>query len=176
MIRSFCSSLRQFRKDRSGAAMVEFAIALPLCLLMLAIVIEGARMTWVHQAAASGVRDASRYFARIQNPSVCDSSASVDAFDNSVDIGNRARDIVLLRVGDTSASILPRGLRNVSVNHAMQCTSVNYGTAGSAVVPVVEVAVTLTIDFPFGGVFGLFGQPLDPLTTTISDESRVYGI
>lgn len=175
MIRRIYPSLRRFRADHSGAAMLEFAIALPLVLLMLAVIVEGTRITLVHQAAASGVRDATRYFARIQNPSVCDSTASAEAFDNDTTIATRAREIVVFRVGNQSDSILPRGLRNVAVNHSMQCTTINYSGSGSAVVPVVEVAVTLTIDFPFGGVFGLLGQPLDPLTTTISDESRVYG-
>lgn len=175
MIRETLHKIRKFRDENSGAAMVEFAIALPLLLLVLAVVVEGSRITWIHQVAASGVRDASRYLARTNAPSICDNAASVQAFNDSTAIADRAQDIVTTSV-DLTDTIMPTGVRDVVVNHTLQCTSVDFSGTGAALVPVVEVAVTLTIDFPFGGVFDLFGQPLAPLTTVVSDESRVYGI
>ena len=175
MNRTAFHKIRRFRNENSGAAMVEFAIALPLLLLVLAIVVEGSRITWIHQVAASGVRDASRYLARTEQSSVCNSTAGVQAFNNNTAIAARAQEIVTSSV-DLTNTILPTGVRNVVVNHTLQCTSVDFTGTGTTLVPVIQVAVTLTIDFPFGGVFDLFGDPLAPLTTVVADESRVYGI
>lgn len=175
MIRFTRHKARQFREETSGAAMVEFAIALPLLLLVLAIVVEGSRITWIHQVAASGVRDASRYLARSQQSAVCGTAASVQAFNSNATIAARVQEIVTSSV-DLTDTIVPSGVRGVVVSHSLDCTPVEFTGMGTTLVPVVEVAVTLTIDFPFGGVFDLFGDPLEPLTTVVTDESRIYGI
>lgn len=178
MIRSAQNFLRRFRKDASGAAILEFTIGLPLLLLVLAIIIEGSRITWIHQAAASGVRDASRYLARTQSAEICSGANFATqraTFNARADIDTRATNIVTRNV-DFSESILPNRVSVVDVDFELQCTTVTYSNTNSARVPVIEVEVTLTIDFPFGGVFAFFGEPLQPLTTTISDETRMFGV
>ena len=160
-------TLRAFRDDRSGAAMVEFAISLPFLLLVTAIVIEGSRIAWTHQAAASGVRDAVRYIARIAPSDICD--GTVDIADYKTDATN----IVAERTGSPDEQILPGGVTVLDVTPSLDCVDVDYSTVD---VPVVEVRVQIQIAFPFGGVFDLFGDPLEPLTTEIADESRVFGI
>ena len=176
MKHEFLCAIRRFCKENSGAALVEFAIALPLLLLMLAVIVEGSRITWIHQAAAAGVRDATRYFARTQSALICENAANVSAFNNSTTVRDAAQDIVTERVGSPGQSILPGGVRDIQVSPVMACTTVNYPSSAAAVVPKVGVDVTLTIDFPFGGVFRFFsGSELAPLTTTIGDETRVFG-
>ena len=172
MIRTLFDKTRTFRGENSGAAMVEFAIALPILLLIIAIVIEGSRIAWTHQAAASGVRDATRYIARLAPPTLCDDTeAGITALEASFE--DDASDIVALRVGSADEQILPGGVDVLDVSPEFQCVTVDYSTDEIA---VVEVRVRLEISFPFGGVFGIFGDPLQPLTTEVADESRVYGI
>ena len=160
-----------FLEDRSGAAMVEFAIALPLLLLVLAVVVEGSRIGWTHQAAASGVRDASRFIARIAESNICNDAAAQSTFTD--DYATDASDIVTLRVGSADEQILPGGVNVISVTPTVRCEAVTYNASG---IPIVEVRARLEIEFPFGGVFDLFGDPLEPLTTEISDQSRIFGI
>jgi len=176
MIRTAFHKISRFRDENSGAAMVEFAIALPLLCLIVAIVVEGSRITWIHQVAASGVRDASRYIARTEQPPANCNLASQQAFDSDTKIADKADAIVTSSV-DLTNTILPNGVRDVEVKHSLQCTSVDFtGVVGSTAVPVVEVAVTLTIDFPLSGFFDILFDPIGPLTTVITDETRVYGL
>ena len=113
MIRSFSQKLRAFREDRSGAAMLEFAISLPILLLILAVVIEGSRIAWTHQAAASGVRDASRFLARITQADICSNAGSLATFTD--DFRDEATDIVAERVGSPDEQILPGGVNVVAI-------------------------------------------------------------
>ena len=174
MIRTFIEKTRSFKEDKSGAAMVEFAIALPILLLVLAIIVEGSRIAYAHQAAASGVRDASRYIARLASDTVCD-TADVAGANTALQtqFGTEATNIVSARLGDPTEAVLPGGVTIQSVTPALRCRAVDYSTAD---VSVVEVTVTLEIEFIFGGVFDIFGDELEPLTTQIADQSRVFGI
>jgi Flp pilus assembly protein TadG len=167
MIRRLVHKSRAFRDDHSGAAMVEFAISLPLLLLVIAIIVEGSRIAWTHQAAASGVRDAARYIARLAPSDICDGAANI------LDYQTDANDIVVGRMGDPSDRILPSGVNVIQVVPDLDCADVAYSTDQ---VPFVEVYVDLEIEFPFGGVFGLIDEPLEPITTRIADRSRIFGI
>lgn len=178
MTRALQKFVSRFGKDTSGAAILEFTIALPLMLLVLAIIIEGSRITWTHQAAASGVRDAARYLARTQSPDICSGAnfaTKRSTFNARADIDTRATQIVTQNV-DFTQSILPNRVTLVDVDFDLQCTTVAYSNTSSERVPVIEVEVILTIDFPFGGAFAFFGNRLEPLTTRIADETRVYGV
>ena len=104
MIRRVCDTLVAFRKANSGAALVEFAICLPLLLLVMAIIVEGTRITWTYQAAASGVRDATRMIARLAPDDICTGTANIG------DFKTEATDIVQLRAGTTDEQILPTGV------------------------------------------------------------------
>ncbi len=170
MIRVLAHKLRAFCKDGSGAAILEFAISLPILLLIIAVVIEGSRITWTHQAAASGVRDASRFLARITPPNLCEDATGVSNY--PTEYGAQATSIVATRIGAPEEQILPGGVDVISVTPSVDCVDVDYQTADVA---VVQVRVRLQITFPFAGAFDFFGEPLAPLVTEISDESRIYG-
>jgi hypothetical protein len=170
MIRSLAHRLRVFGKEHSGAAMVEFAISLPMLLLITAVVIEGSRITWTHQAVASGVRDASRYLSRISPPNLCDNATDVDNY--PTEYGAQAAEIVSARMSAPNAQVLPGGVDVISVIPSVDCVDVDYQVDDVA---VVQVRARLQITFPFAGAFDFFGEPLAPWVTEISDESRIFG-
>ena len=160
--------LRQFRTDCSGVALVEFAIALPLLLLTIGIVIEGSRIATIHQATAAGVRDAARMIARVAPGNFCIESGVA-----LPDYTTEATDIVVERAGAPGERVIPSGVNVTSINATLGCVDVDYSTDD---VPMVFVVATIEINFPFAGAFEFFGNRLDPLTTVISDQSRVFGI
>ena len=65
-----------FRQSEAGATAVEFAILLPVMMVVFAAIVEGSRIYWNYQSAVSGVRDASRYLARITNADICGGTAN----------------------------------------------------------------------------------------------------
>lgn len=66
----------RFLRDEDGVALVEFAVVLPMMLLVLAIIFEGTRLLLSYQAAISGVRDATRFLSRVVPATVCASVAA----------------------------------------------------------------------------------------------------
>lgn len=174
MIRLLTQKTRAFAKEQSGAAMVEFAIALPILLLVLAIIIEGTRFAYAHQAAASGLRDASRYVSRVAAQDPCDTvdqAAANTALQTQ--FGTRVSEIVQYRMGTQGETVLPGGITVTSVTPSLICKTVDYNGNG---ISVVEVTATLNVQLIFGGVFGIFNERRDGFTTSISDQSRIFGI
>ncbi len=155
--------LGRFRRDDRGAALVEFALVLPIMLIFFGTTVEGARMMWSYQAASSGVRDASRYLAMVAPIDACTSATAVAGFADDLE------DIVLVSV--SGATIYPGDITINSVTP--QCvqgdhTGLDFG--------VVEVTASITIDFPFGRLFTLVGnRALPGFTARISDQHRVFG-
>lgn len=157
----------RFLRGNRGAALVEFAISLPFTLLVFAVVIEGARLFWSYQTTAAGVRDAARYLARIAPADACDGSGDFS--------GYTARMEQIVRETSSGNSLFPSSITVTSVAPELLCVTVSYSADPA---PVAQVTATLEVTFPFGGVFGLFDtlQDLETVTTTVTDQSRVYGI
>lgn len=65
--------LARLWNDRRGAAMVEFAFALPMLVITIVGVIEVGRAIHYHQALTEGVRAGVRYLSRVADP--CSSEA-----------------------------------------------------------------------------------------------------
>jgi Flp pilus assembly protein TadG len=65
--------LRKLLEDASGTAAVEAAVALPMLLLLGSGVFEFSNAIFDHQEIATGIRDAARYLARVQDPTVATS-------------------------------------------------------------------------------------------------------
>ncbi|WP_170465341.1 TadE/TadG family type IV pilus assembly protein [Ruegeria arenilitoris] len=156
--------ITRIKRCESGAPMVEFGIVLPLILLFFAVIIEGGRITWIHQATAAGVRDASRMIARIAPIDAC-TSGGVGGYDGM------ATTIVENQLG--GSSILPHGTTVVDVTPTCVSRSGAYRVNPTS---VVEVTAEIQIDYLFGNMFSLFGAALGPLTTEISDQSRIFGV
>ncbi len=163
-MRRLIAHITRLKRCDAGAPMVEFAMVLPLILLFLAVIIEGGRITWIHQATAAGVRDASRMIARIAPVDLC-SAGTVANYDTL------ATTIVTNQLG--GSSIMPAGATIVDVTPTCIPRTGTYRVSPAS---VVQVTAEIEIDYLFGGIFGWFGDSLTSLTAEISDQSRVYGV
>jgi Flp pilus assembly protein TadG len=163
------SRIRRFRDDTSGLALVEFAICLPLTLLIFATIIEGGRMMWSFQAAISGVRDATRYMSRTTPADIC---VNLGSFDDRKAL---ITDIVRNRVSSdgSDAPVLPVRVTVVDVTASPVCEETTPALRISPT-PVVQVTALVRIEHPWSAFFdGALGSESD---VTISDEARAYGI
>lgn len=157
-------TLRAFLRDEDGAQLVEFAIVLPLMLLMLAVIVESGRMMWSYQAVVSGVRDASRYLARVTARDICTAGGGVSGYTAVLTtIVNKASD---------GTAVLPTGVRVTAVTPTLTCPA---GTFRSNAAPIVTVRADVELSFPFAHLFEFAGGSRPDITTTVSDQSRVYG-
>jgi len=158
------TEIKRFINDCDGVALVEFAILLPMLLLVFAVMIEGSRLMWSYQSTISGVRDATRYLARIAPVDICSSGGTVVGYSGAL------MTIITKNIdGDT---IFPAGITVNSVTPTLTCTP---GAFRVNPAPVVQVTASITVNFIFGGVFNFAGGSLTSVTTTISDQSKVYG-
>lgn len=157
--------IARFHKDESGVALVEFAILLPMLLLIFAVVIEGGRMMWSYQAVAAGVRDASRYLARVAPETICADGGSVAGFNGQL--------LGIVRNASSGNALFPQSITVNSVTPSLRCVAGAYRISPA---PVVSVSANLTITFPFSGLFVFAGGTRPTITTTIQDQNRVYGL
>lgn len=156
---------RRFLRDSTGAALVEFAILLPMLLVVFAVIVDGGRLMWSYQTAAAGVRDAARYLARATPSNVCSGSRSVASL--------TARLEGIVRNSIDGNALFPSGITINSVTPSLTCVT---GTYRVSPAPVAQVTARLTVTFPLGDLFSLFDESLGTVTTTITDQSRVFGL
>ena len=156
--------IKRFINDCDGVVLVEFAILLPMLLLVFAIMIEGSRLMWSYQSTISAVRDATRYLARIAPVDICSSGGSVTGY--SADL------MTIISRNIDGTTIFPAGITVDSVVPSLTCTP---GAFRVNPAPVVQVTASITVNFIFGAVFSFSGGSLTSVTTTISDQSKVYG-
>ncbi|GGL58175.1 TadE/TadG family type IV pilus assembly protein [Wenxinia marina] len=154
-----------FFGNDSGAALVEFALALPLFLILFAATVDGARMMWSYQKAAAGVRDATRYLGRTTPLSICGGAGGSVA-------GRQAQLEGIVRNAIGGGSIVPAGVTVTSVVPSHVCLA---GTWRNGPVPIATVTASLEITMPFSGVFQLVGGSVGTFTATITDQTRVFG-
>jgi Flp pilus assembly protein TadG len=160
------TAMTRLRRDEAGTALVEFAIVLPLLLLMLAVTIEGGRLMWAYQSTISGVRDAARYLARASDNDACSGGAALDAFEPQL--------LTMVRESSDGNTLFPQSIVVTAVDASVNCMT---GDFRGSPIGVAEVEATLQITFPFSGLFTWgAGDELPTLTTTVTDQARVYGI
>jgi len=153
-----------FARDERGAALVEFAIILPMMLLIFAVIIEGSRMMISFQAAISGVRDATRYLSRVAPVDICSSGGSVAGYSNQLQ--------TIVSQGISGNSVFPT---SVTVNFVTPSFSCVAGTYRISPAGVAQVTANVTITFPFAGLFTLNGGNLPQITTNVTDAARIFG-
>lgn len=164
MSSSFTAKAAQFARDESGVALVEFALVLPMMLVVFAVIIEGSRMMMSYESAISGVRDATRYLARIVDAGICSTGGSVSGYAGSLK--------TLVEHGATGSTIFAPSVTVGTVTPSYRCVT---GTYRNGPVPVAQVTAQITVIFPFGGIFALVGGSQPTLTTTVTDQARIYG-
>lgn len=144
-------------------ALVEFAFALPLFLILFAVVADGGRMLWSYQKAVAGVRDATRYLSRSANVDICPGGTLAEYAP------------MLQRIVANSVAgddIVPSGVTVVSVVPTLSCPA---GDFRNSPVGVASVTATIRITMPLSGVFQLVGGEVGTFDAVITDRSRVFG-
>lgn len=184
------SRLRKFRKQDEGAALVEFAIILPLMLLAFFTIVEFSRLFFSYQGALAGVRDATRYLARTQDERICvtDPSGSnyttytqsawnsANASTTDGDTPNTYYGIVWRNMRTEAASELPANVELNQIQYRHFCEAGTGGGFRQALVPMAELRAQFTVTMPLVGILEINGQPLiDPIVRVIVDQSRIYG-
>lgn len=161
---SLRTMLRRLTRGQDGAALVEFMLVFPIMLLFFAVLVEATRLLWSYQMAVDGVRDAGRYLARIAPVEICLSGGSVAG------LATVLRDIVEDDIGGNP--LFPALVTVNSVTPSVACVAGSYRTNPA---PIATVSAGLTLTFPLGGIFSLFGASLTSVTTTVTDSARIYG-
>ena len=156
--------LSRFWRSERGAILVEFALVLPMMLLVFAVIVEGSRMMWSYQAAISGVRDATRYLARILPSDICASGGTADSYAGTI--------TAIVDRSISGGSVVPGGITIQTVTPSFTC---HEGSYRGGTVAVAEVAAQVEMTFPLVRVLQFFGAASGRFTTTITDRSRVFG-
>ncbi|SDZ50902.1 TadE-like protein [Jannaschia faecimaris] len=165
--------LKQFLKSEDGVAVVEFVISLPLMILIFAIIVEFGRLFIGYQAVLSGVQDASRYLGRIAPVDICPTDGSVTGgtftggifTDYETDLKTR------IETDRSDNSVLPSQFAVTGVDATYACVPGDFRTSPA---PVATVAAQISVQFPLGFLFGIFGNELDPFSATVSGSSRIF--
>jgi Flp pilus assembly protein TadG len=153
-----------FLHEEAGAILVEFALVLPMMLLVFAMVVESSRFLWSYQSAIGGVRDAARYLSRSAPADICKTGGSVSGYAPAV------YDMVALSIARDT--VMPGGIAVVSVTPSLVCRT---GSYRGGTVAVVQISAEVRMTFPFAGPLGFFGVTIPTKTTTITDRSRIIG-
>lgn len=154
----------RFLRCERGVVLTEFAISLPLILVVFAVIVESGRTFWSYQAAISGVRDATRYLARLAPLNSCP-AGDLSGYD--------AQLTTIVTRSVTGTTIFPPRVTVTQVSSELTCVS---GTLRQDPAPVASVTAEVTIELPFAGVFRLVGGDLSRIDTEITDSARIYGI
>lgn len=138
-------------------------MVLPMMLLVFSLIVEGGRMLISYQSAIAGVRDATRYLSRVVPPGTC-TSAAVTA--------HAAKLTTIVSHTATNNSVFDSA---VVVNSVTPSATPHTGSYRISPVCVASVTANVTINFPFGTIFGWFGGSVASITTNVTDSARVFG-
>jgi Flp pilus assembly protein TadG len=159
--------LHRFRRSEDGSALVEFAVSLPLILIVSFGTIDAMRLFWTYQAAVAGVRDAARYVARVAPDDICVSGGSLSGYETRL-----AAAIDSTLDGD---GLYTGGVTISNVTATLTCE----GALGlrQSQVPVARVSADMSIAMPFTEILALAGGAgFGTLTTRIVEDARVFGL
>ena len=156
--------LNRLTTDDRGGAIAEFLLGLVPLVIAFALIFEFGRAFWSHQAAIKGVRDATRYLTRVEDPS---------------DPGAQAIAQNLLLTGQQASGGTARWSSGSAPPMEVLITEVaNAGGTfrGPATIRIVSVAANVELQLPLGDVFTLFGgSGLGVATYSVGDTARHYG-
>lgn len=163
------SAIGNLARDTRGAALVEFALALPILLLVFGVIVEGTRMMWSYQSAITGVRDATRYLARVVPSDICNTDPT------GASLADHQAKLEQIVGGDDDRNMFPSMITVDSVTPSLACEDGPTFPYRNNPAPVATVAAQMTISFPLGELFEFAGSRLPDVTTTVSDASRIFG-
>lgn len=157
---------RRFRRSDRGALLVEFAVILPILILLFGIIVEGGRMMWSYQTAAAGVRDAARYLGRVVPSDLCDTTISLDGYEANLKSMIETNFI-------TKGSVMPSLVTITALEVTRESCTEGFRVPKVA---IVRVDATMNIDLPFKGMLEIVGGRFpEVITTVITDRTRAFG-
>jgi len=149
--------------DDRGGAIAEFMLGLVPLVLALALIFEFGRAFWSHQAVIKGVRDATRYLTRVEDPS--DPTAQ-----------DVARSLLLTSQQAGGVQRWSSGSEPPMEVSITEIDNTSGTFRGPATIRIVNLAANVELQLPMGGVFALFGgSPLGVVTYSVGDTGRHYG-
>jgi hypothetical protein len=159
--------LNRLRRDDRGGALAEFLLGLVPLVIAFALIFEFGRAFWSHQAAIKGVRDATRFLTRVEDPN----DPAAQAVAQRLLTGQQAPGGVE-RWSSGSAAPMEVSFDDVANADA----DGNPLFRGPATIRMVNVAANVELQLPMGGVFALFGgNPIGTVTYSVGDTGRHYG-
>lgn len=133
---------------QQGAAAVEFAIVLPLLLLVLTGIVEYGRLMWNYDALAKATRDAARYLSLEKPINAAAENTARTMVDNAAAASG---------IGD----LLPNA-EYVPISCSPDCNAPN------------TVTVRINYDFTIGGWVPVFGTAVGPAITLSPHTTMPY--
>lgn len=164
MFSKILSPIRRLARAEDGVALVEFAMVLPLFLAVFGVIVSGSRMMWSYQLAISGVRDATRFLARAAPANICTTSGSVAGY--TTQLTN------MVSGASTGGGILPVQVTLDQVTPSYRCVT---GSYHGGTVAVAQVSAQFTFGLPFANLLSFFGAQQTSVTTTVTDQARIFG-
>ena len=157
----------RFWRREEGAIMVEFAISLPMILILAMLTVESMRLFWSYQAAIAGVRDATRYLARIAPADLCTTGGTVTGYATQLE--------AIVETTIAGSALFPAGVTVTSLTSTHAC--IDSLALRQARVPVATVSANVSITMPFSQILRVIGaNPSATINTTVRDQARVYGL
>jgi hypothetical protein len=159
--------LNRLRRDDRGGALAEFLLGLVPLVIAFALIFEFGRAFWSHQAVIKGVRDATRFLTRVEDPS----SPAAQAVAQRLLLTGQQAPGGVERWSSGSAPPI-----EVSFNDVANADSDgNPLFRGPATIRMVNVAANVELQLPMGAVFALFGGAPGSVTYSVGDTGRHYG-
>ena len=184
----------RFRRNEDGVALVEFAIFLPAFVLAFFVIVEFSRVFFSYQGAIVGVRDATRYLARVAPAGICQDEELETGSDGSqynpggglvIDgtdgAAVAAATTIILRNMDNETQSqsrigLPNNVELGDVFTTFECVISAPGDYRQINVPLVRVSATFEVFFPLAKVLSLNGlEERLKITRTVVDTARIFG-
>lgn len=166
-----------FARSEEGAAAAEFALIVPLLVVLLFGGSEAGHFVWTQHKLTEAVRDGARYASRLPFETVCD--GATDVLTNGDHDEEHARVIRVTRTGQLASStvrpVVP-GWTDAQVDVTVSCeqfVSTGLYTELGAAGPVVTVAAT-NVTYP--SLFGLLGRITRSVSLNARSSAAVIGI
>ena len=165
--------LHRFLSDTRAAAATEFALLVPLLIILLFGGTEAGHFVWSQHKLAEAVRDGARYAARLQIDKVCDGPTEVLADPELADVK------LITRTGqldDAAARPVVPGWTDAQVSVTVSCESfVDTGiyTDLNAAGPIVTVSAT-NVTYP--SMFNALGGLSRSVSLNARSNAAVIGL
>ena len=155
--------MRSFWCDRTGASLVEFTIVLPFLLILGLGVFEFASALYQHHLITTGLHDAARYLARVDDPNA--KAAAGKELAVYGEIGGSTKRVPWWNVGDVAVS-----LQDIA-NPVDPSTGARIYRGGD---PIQVVRVSTTATYPGIGFLSYLGFGSGIPVSAFHEERVIY--